>query len=293
MASVLDNAVESSRPFLGQMGHKLTVTLPKQPLIIDADMTRLTQVFQNLLSNAAKYSDRGGHIQLKVERQDSDAVVTVKDPGIGIAADQLSRIFEMFTQVDSSLEKSHGGLGIGLTLVKRLVEMHGGSVKARSEGLGKGSEFVVRLPLVIEASQSQASIGDDEPTAAMALLRILVVDDNRDGADSLAEMLTIMGNNTQTAYDGKQAVDMAKEYQPDVILLDIGLPKLNGYEACRLIRQQPCCKSAVLIAVTGWGQDEDRRRSREAGFDHHFVKPLDPQVLMTLLAGLDVGRDTT
>ena len=287
LAAVLSSAVETSRPLIEQMGHELTVTLPKLPLIVDADMTRLAQVFLNLLNNAAKYGDRGGHIQLNVERQGSDVVVTVKDTGIGIAADQLPRIFEMFTQVDRSLEKSQGGLGIGLTLVKRLVEMHGGRVEARSEGPGKGSEFVVRLPLAIELMRNRATDEEKEQPAGKSSLRILIVDDNRDGADSLSMMLEIMGNDTRTAYDGQQGVDMAGEFRPDVVLLDIGLPKLNGYEACRRIREQSWGEGVMLIAVTGWGQDEDRRRSQEAGFDHHMVKPVDPQDLMKMLAGLE------
>ena len=288
LASVLESAWETSRPLIDQMGHELTVTLPEQSIFVDADLTRLAQVFLNLLNNAAKYSARGGHIQLHVERQGSDVVVSVKDAGIGIEADQLLRIFEMFTQIGGSLERSQGGLGIGLSLVKRLVDMHGGSVEAKSEGRGMGSEFVVRLPVVIEESQPQASAVNDESAGPKSLLRILIVDDNRDSADSLSEMLKTMGSDTRTAYDGRQGVDMAGEYRPDVILLDIGLPELNGYEACRLIRDQPNGKGVVLIAVTGWGQDEDRRRSREAGFDHHLVKPVDPQALMKMVAEFGV-----
>jgi CheY-like chemotaxis protein len=173
--------------------------------------------------------------------------------------------------------------------VKRLVDMHGGSVEAKSEGLGMGCEFVVRLPVVIEASEPQSSDVDDEPTAAESLLSILIVDDNRDIADSLSELLKMMGHDTRTAYDGQQGVDMAGEYRPDVILLDIGLPKLNGYEACRLIRQQPWGKGVAMIALTGWGQDKDRHRSEEAGFDHHLVKPVDPRSLMQVVAGLIGG----
>ena len=289
LAAVVNSAVETNRPLIEQMGHELTVTLPKQPLIVDADMTRLAQVFLNLLNNAARYSDRGARIQLNVELQGSDAVVTVSDTGSGIAADQLPRIFEMFTQVDKSLEKSQGGLGIGLTLVKRLVEMHGGSVEAKSEGLGKGSEFVVRLPVVVEALKPQAPGVEDEPAVTKSSLRILIVDDNRDGADTLSDMLKILGNDTRAAYDGQQGMDTAGEYRPNVILLDIGMPKLNGYEACRLIREQPWGQGVVLIAMTGWGQDKDRRRSHEAGFDHHLVKPVDPQALMKTLAGLQVS----
>ena len=290
LAAVVSSAVETSRPLIDHMGHELTVTLPQQPIIVDADLTRLAQVFSNLLNNAAKYTDRGGHIWLTAERQGSDVVVSVKDTGIGIAADQLPRIFEMFSQVDRSLERSQGGLGIGLTLVKRLVEMHGGRIEARSEGLGKGAEFVVRLPVVVGASEPQAPAERDEPPAPKSSLRILIVDDNRDGADSLAMLLQIMGNDTRTAHDGQEAVDVAEEFRPDVMLLDIGLPKLNGYEACRRIREQPWGRSVVLIALTGWGQEDDRRRSQEAGFDHHMVKPVDPQDLMKLLAELNVAK---
>jgi PAS domain S-box-containing protein len=286
LPAVVGSAVETSRPLIDYLGHELTVTLPPQPILVDADLTRLAQVFSNLLNNSAKYMERGGHIWLTAERQGSDVVVSVKDTGIGIAADQLPRLFQMFTQVERSLEKSQGGLGIGLSLVKRLVEMHGGSIEARSEGLGKGAEFTVRLPVVVGASGPQAASGKDEPVAPKSSLRILIVDDNRDGADSLGMMLRIMGNDTRTAYDGQQGVDVAGEFRPDVMLLDIGLPKLNGYEACRRIREQPWGKGVVLIAVTGWGQEEDRRRSHEAGFDHHMVKPVDPQDLMKLLAGL-------
>ena len=293
LATVLNSAVETSRPLIEIMGHELTITLPKQPIMVDADITRLAQVFLNLLNNAAKYSDRNGHIQLNVERQGSDAVVTVKDTGIGISADQLPRLFDMFMQVDRTLEKSQGGLGIGLTLVKRLVEMHGGGVEARSKGPGKGSEFVVRLPALIDTSQPQPPGAEDVPAASKSSLRILVVDDNRDGADSLSEMLNLMGSDTRTAYDGQQGVAVAGEYRPDVILFDIGMPNLNGYEACRLIRQQPWGKGTVLIAVTGWGQDKDRQRTREAGFDHHLVKPVDPQALIKMLDGLHAGRESS
>lgn len=289
LAAVLESALETIRPLVERMGQELTVTLPPQPLMVDADPTRLAQVFQNLLHNAAKYSDGGGQIHLNVKRQASDVVVTVKDTGIGIAADQLPRIFKMFTQIDGSLEKSRGGLGVGLTLVNHLLEMHGGRVEAMSEGLGRGSAFVVRLPIVVEASTLQESDVAPEHSVRSSF-RILVVDDNRDGADSLSEMLKMVGNDTRTAYDGEAGVDAAGEFRPDVILLDIGMPKLNGYEVCRRIRDEPWGKGIVLIALTGWGQEEDRRRSREAGFDRHLVKPVDPQALMRLLAGLGVGH---
>ena len=291
LAAVVNSAIETSRPLIDQMGHELAVTLPEQPVVIDADLTRLAQVFMNLLNNASKYSDRGSHIRVTAERQGSDVVVSVRDTGIGIAADQLPRIFEMFSQVDRSLEKSQGGLGIGLTLVRRLVEMHGGRVEAQSEGPGKGSEFAVRLPVVAGASVPYSPGIDEEQTAPKSALRILIVDDNRDGADSLSMMLKIMGNDTRTAYDGEEAVVVAGEFRPAVILLDIGLPKLNGYEACRRIREQTGDHTLVIIAQTGWGQDEDRQRSYDAGFDHHLVKPVDPVALMEMLSGLsDVAK---
>lgn len=285
LAAVLQSALESSRPLIEEMGHELTVFTPSEAILVDADMTRLAQVFANLLNNAAKYGDRGGHIQVRVER-DGDAVrVRVQDTGIGIAADQLSRIFDMFTQIDRTLEKSQGGLGIGLALAKRLVEMHGGGVEARSAGLGTGSEFVVRLPIAVDDATRVASGGEPERSNRTAL-RVLIVDDNRDGADSLASLLRIMGNDVRTAYEGQAGVDVANVFSPDVVVLDIGMPKLNGYEACRRIREQSSGRQVMLIAMTGWGQDDDRRRSREVGFDHHLVKPVDPRLLMDLLAGV-------
>ena len=211
----------------------------------------------------------------------------VKDSGIGIPPDKLDSIFGMFTQVDRTLERSQGGLGIGLTLAKRLVEMHGGSVQAFSDGTGRGSEFVVRLPVLIDKQRKQqpAEPTGHEPTAPMAR-RVLVVDDNRDGAASLAMLLKLAGNETYTAHDGLEAVKAAEMFRPDMVLLDIGLPKLNGRDAARRIREQPWGTNMVLVALTGWGQDEDRRRSKEAGFDHHIVKPVDYAELNKLLASL-------
>jgi CheY-like chemotaxis protein/two-component sensor histidine kinase len=287
VAAVVNSAVETSRPFIDQMGQQLSVTLPERPVGVDADPTRLAQVLSNLLNNAAKYSERGGHIHLIAEWQGSDLVVSVKDTSIGIPADKLTSIFDMFSQVDRSLEKSQGGLGIGLTFVKRLVEMHGGRIEAKSEGLGRGSEFVIHLPVAVGAVEPQVAGGKDEQATPKSSLRILIVDDNRDGADSLAMLLRIMGNDTRTAYDGQEGLAAAREFLPDVVLLDIGLPKLNGYEACRRIREQPWAKKTVMIAVTGWGQEDDRRRSQEAGFDQHMIKPVDPKALMKLLASLD------
>jgi CheY-like chemotaxis protein len=214
-------------------------------------------------------------------------VVNVKDTGLGIPSDKLASIFEIFTQIDRSLERSQGGLGIGLALVRRLVEMHGGSVEAHSEGQGRGSEFVVRLPMLIEQPKSKTPRATVERTPTTSH-RVLIVDDNRDAATSLAVLLRMTGNETRTAHDGLEAVEVAATFRPDVVLLDIGLPKLNGHDACRRIRAQPWGKDMVLVALTGWGQDEDRRQSKDAGFDHHMVKPVDFAELMGLLAGLKV-----
>jgi PAS domain S-box-containing protein len=283
LASIVYQAVEVCRPLAERANHELQVNLPRQPIYLHADAVRLTQVFSNLLNNACKYTEPGGKISLTGERQGSDVIVSVKDSGMGIPADKLDSIFEMFTQVDRSLERSQGGLGIGLTLVKRLVEMHGGTVEAASDGEGKGSEFIVRLPILIEKPKA---VTTDSPTKPMTLnRRILVVDDNRDSATSLAMLLKITGNETHTAHDGLEALQAAENFLPEVVLLDIGLPKLNGHEVCRRIRQQPWGRDMVLVALTGWGQDEDRRKSQDAGFDHHMVKPVDLTGLIKLLAG--------
>src|SRR5262249_5693493 len=274
---------EACQPLAEDANQQVTVTSPPDPIFIHADPVRLVQVFSNLLNNACKYSEPGDRIWVTAERQGSDVTVTVKDTGIGIPPDKLSTVFEMFTQVDRTLERSQGGLGIGLTLVKRLVGMHGGTVTARSEGIGRGSEFVVRLPVLIVQPKAETSQPISEPSKTTAR-RILVVDDNTDAASSLARLLEITGNETQTAHDGLQALEAAEKFRPDVVLLDIGLPRLNGYEACRHIREQAWSKGMVLVALTGWGQDDDRRKSHEAGFDHHLIKPVDYAVLMKLLA---------
>ncbi|HEV3168327.1 MAG TPA: ATP-binding protein, partial [Isosphaeraceae bacterium] len=249
--------------------------------------TRLAQVFSNLLNNAAKYTERAGRIWLTAEREGSDVVVKVRDTGLGIPTDMLPRIFELFTQVDRSLERSQGGMGIGLSLVRGLVEMHGGNIEARSEGPGQGSEFIVRLPILIGwKPQDLEAIGAGETSSPTSRCRILVVDDNKDSATSLGKMLRLMGHEVRTANDGLEAVEAAAAFEPDVALLDIGLPKLNGYDAARKIRELPSGQSMFLIAVTGWGQDEDKRRSTAAGFNLHMVKPVDPSALVNLLAGL-------
>jgi PAS domain S-box-containing protein len=301
LSSVVYHVVDAARPISERRDQELTVTLPSVPVYLDADSTRLGQIIGNLLNNACKFTERGGHIWLTVEREeDSGAdraegasirfapqvVIRVRDTGIGIAADQLERVFDMFTQVDTSLERSLTGLGIGLTLVKTLTEMHGGVVEVRSDGVGEGSEFVVRLPIAVE-TDTPASRPMATPSVPPMPLRILIVDDNRDSADMLATLLQFAGHETFAAHDGLAAVEAAATRDPDVILLDIGLPVLNGYEAARRIREQQGQKRRpLLVALTGWGQDEDRRRSEEAGFDAHLVKPVDDAVLGRLLAEL-------
>jgi PAS domain S-box-containing protein len=333
LASVVNDAVETIRPLCESKGLHFTVTLPPQPVYLNADPIRLVQVMGNLLNNAYKFTDKGGRIWLTAEVSDEcrvtsaeekdDTVVArhpslvtirVRDTGIGIAVDQLSRIFEMFAQIDTSLERTRSGLGIGLTLAKNLVELHGGELEAQSGGLGQGCEFVVRLPLVAsdkclvtsdekeetgEKSDQLRVTSDKKEEAvdgeALKLVtghsslvtekrRILVVDDNVDSAESLTLLLDLGGNETYTAYDGLEALAAAADLRPDVILLDIGLPELNGYDVARRIREQPWGKQIVLVALTGWGQEEDRRRSRDAGFDHHLTKPVDPVTLKKLLA---------
>jgi CheY-like chemotaxis protein len=245
---------------------------------------RLTQVFSNILNNACRYTPSGGHIDVLAERLDGNAVVRVRDTGIGIPRDRLVNIFDMFSQVDRSLERSQRGLGIGLHLVKRLVEMHGGQVTAQSDGLGSGSEIMVTLPLLIEAVPAATSPAAATPDLAqIPARRILVVDDNVDAAESLAMLLEVCGHHTHLAHDGPAAIETAERVRPDVILLDIGLPKVNGFEACRQIRERPWGKDVVIIALTGWGQDVDRRRSQESGFDHHIVKPVEHAALVKLL----------
>jgi PAS domain S-box-containing protein len=286
LACVVQSAVEGCQPLIEASGHRLTVTLPPQPIYLDGDATRLAQVLSNLLTNAAKYTDRGGHIQLTAQQQGRDVVVTVRDSGIGIAAEHLPRLFEMFSQVVPALERSQGGLGIGLSLVKGLVEMHGGKVKARSEGLGKGSAFIVRLPVLNESLTPQTQQpGSSEEAATRPRRRILVADDNRDAAESLAIFLRLAGHEVHAVHDGQEAVAAAGWFRPEVALLDIGMPRLNGYETCCHIRQE-WGNRIVLVAITGWGQEEDKQRALEAGFDHHLTKPVDPADLKTLLAEL-------
>jgi PAS domain S-box-containing protein len=283
LAAVVNHALEVCGALTRKQDHELTVTLPDEPVYVDADKTRLAQALCNLLSNAVKYSDRGTPIWLAVARQGDEAVISVKDAGVGIPLNMLPRVFDLFWQVDRTLEKSQGGLGVGLTIVKRLVELHGGSVEARSEGYGKGSEFIVRLPVVRDAPTHRPEGGDQPPRPATQA-RVLVVDDHQDAADSLTMVLTLLGHEVRTARDGLEGVEAAAAFRPDVILLDIGMPRLNGYDACRRIREQPGGEDAFIVALTGWGQEDDKRRSHEAGFNAHLVKPVEPATLAKLLA---------
>jgi PAS domain S-box-containing protein len=282
LGTVVKQAVEAARSLAQCLDHELTVSLPPKPIYVNADATRVAQVFGNLLSNACKFTEKAGRIEVTVEQEDKLAAIRVRDTGIGIDAEQLPRIFDMFMQVDTSLERSTSGLGIGLTLVKNLVEMHDGTIQVHSAGVGEGSEFVVRLPVMDESTQ-QPQLPAESGLAPTKSRRILIVDDNRDSAKSLAMLLKLTGNETHTARDGLEAVEAAERIRPDVVLLDIGLPKLNGYEACRRIRQQPWGKNMVLVALTGWGQDDDRKKSSDAGFDGHLVKPVELVVLNKLL----------
>jgi signal transduction histidine kinase/CheY-like chemotaxis protein len=283
LARVLREAVEASLPSVDAAGHRLLVSVPPAPVPLHADATRLTQVFANLLNNAAKFTDPGGEISLSAERSGDEVTVTVRDDGIGMAPDRVDTVFDMFTQIDGRADRPQSGLGIGLTLVKRLVEMHGGSVTAQSEGLGRGSAFTVRLPV---AETPAGAAAEPPPPAAPprpAARHVLIVDDNQDAALTLAALLRLGGDRTRVVHDGADALRAAEADTPDVILLDIGLPKMDGYAVCRAIRAAPWGTRPLVVAVTGWGQDKDRALSKEAGFDAHLVKPVDHRALLDLL----------
>jgi PAS domain S-box-containing protein len=286
LSSIIEQAIETSRPLIDAAQHELTVRQPPQPIYLNADSVRIAQVISNLLTNASKYSEPNGHIWLTAEQQGSEVVVSVRDTGIGLSSEMLPQIFDLFTQADGSAVRSQGGLGIGLTLVKRLVEMHGGSVSAYSEGPNQGSEFTVRLPLLIDSPTSLASQTEMSEPTPTKIRRILIVDDNEDAAWSLELLFEATGDETRRAADGLAALAEAEAFQPDIVLLDIGLPKLNGYEVARKIREQPWGKEMILVALTGWGQEEDRRRSSKAGFNAHMVKPIEHAALTQLLAEL-------
>ena len=291
LVAVVHRAVETSNPLIERFRHHLHLALPSKTVYLDADPVRLGQIIGNLLNNACRYTDPGGHIWMTVELNHAAAVVAVRDSGIGIPEHKLPTVFDLFSQVDASLERSQGGLGIGLHLVKRLVDMHGGEITAQSAGAGLGSTFTVRLPLAAVQAESAPPRAVRSAAAPPASRRILVVDDNVDAATMLALLLTLHQHQTEVAHDGVTALSIAESFRPNVVLLDIGLPQLNGYDVCRRIREQSWSKDLVIIALTGWGQESDCRQSRDAGFDHHLVKPVDHTTLLALLASVPLRRD--
>jgi PAS domain S-box-containing protein len=284
LATIIRSAMEISRPLIESFEHQLAICLPKAPVPLYGDVVRLGQVFANLLNNAAKYTDRGGQIWLSAEEMEGEVVVTVRDSGIGISASMLPAVFDMFTQAEPSSKRAHGGLGIGLTLAKRLVEMHGGTITAHSDGPGHGSEFTVRLPIETAAEKALHEPSSIQSDARITDHRVLVVDDNEDSANSLGMLLKSLGTDVRTVHDGATALEMIESYRPDVVFLDIGMPGIDGVEVAKQIRKQPDFEKVTLIALTGWGQAGDRNRTREAGFDHHLVKPAPIAALRSLLS---------
>jgi CheY-like chemotaxis protein len=279
LAAVARNAVETAEPLIRAGGHRLAIELPPEPLWVQGDPVRLAQILSNLLNNAARYTDKGGAIWLTARREAHAAVVSVRDSGSGIASGDLERVFEMFSRGERS-----SGLGIGLALARRLAGMHGGTITAASEGAGKGAEFTLRLPLAPEDGKTS-----EPPPSGAALLppkRILVVDDNRDAADSLGMLLKFLGADVQVAHGGREALEAFEAYRPSVVLLDLGMPEMDGYQVARAIRGRADGERVPIIALTGWGQEEDRRRSHEAGFDHHLIKPADIAALRALLGSV-------
>jgi PAS domain S-box-containing protein len=290
---LVSRALESCRPLVDVHEHAVELQLAPAPLPVDVDSTRLSQVVLNLINNAVKYTPDGGRIAIAVAREDGDAVLRVRDSGIGIPPALLSKIFDLFVQGDRSLDRTEGGLGIGLTLVKRLIEMHGGSVTASSEGAGQGSEFVVRLPLALERGVAHASGEEPAGLPRSTRRRLLVVDDNRDFAATLAALLETMGHEVRAAHNGPDAIFAASAYPPDAVFLDIGLPGMNGYDVARKLRSLPELERVTLVAFTGYGQDEDRRRVREAGFDYHLVKPAAAGELAKIIDALPMRSERT
>jgi CheY-like chemotaxis protein len=280
---VVDAAVETARPAIDIKAHHVSIELPPQPLQIVVDPLRLSQVLANLLTNAAKYTDAGGQIRIRGSQIDGEIVIAVADNGIGIPADFRDRIFTMFSQVKATQERSDGGLGIGLALSKGLVELHGGTIEANSNGAGTGSEFIVRLPM---RSSAVTRSKDPGPLAGRSATprRVLLADDNCDAADTLATLLRIEGHEVTVVHDGQSALDRFDAIQPEVMLLDIGMPGLSGYDVARSVRRGTLGRAVTLIAITGWGQDSDKDRALTAGFNHHLTKPVEPDQLLRLLA---------
>jgi signal transduction histidine kinase/ActR/RegA family two-component response regulator len=285
LEAAIRTALETARPLIDGSAHRLVLEGADTKVELMADPVRISQVLSNLLNNAAKYTERGGTIRLSVVREDAMVAITVQDSGVGIDSDSLPGVFDLFSQVDRTLERSQGGLGIGLTLVKRLVEMHGGRVEAHSEGSGRGASFTVRLP-VLERALPEPPAPKVEPQAAAkprAGRRILIADDNQDAAESMALVLRMLGNDVRAVHDGSEAVKVAATFDPEVVLLDIGMPLMNGYDAARAMRSAEWGRDMLLVALTGWGQDDDRKRATEAGFDLHYTKPLEPSDLRRIV----------
>jgi CheY-like chemotaxis protein/two-component sensor histidine kinase len=283
LATVIELAVEASQPIIESYDHRLSITLPERPVDLEVDPSRMAQVLSNLLNNAAKYTDFGGQIDLSAELRGREITIRVRDNGMGISPELLPRVFDLFTQADQTLSRSRGGLGIGLTLVRSLVESHGGRVSAQSPGLGQGSEFVVWLPVAGDRMSNDGYDAPSPPGARPPRRRVLVVDDNESNAASLGILLRALGQDVDTAYDGPSAIELAHRLQPDVILLDIGLPGIDGYEVARQCRARSDLQTVILVAMTGYGQHDDRARSREAGFNAHLVKPVKVDELRLLL----------
>jgi CheY-like chemotaxis protein len=287
LQSIVANAVELASPIIEAAGHRLDIDVPDEPIVVHADPLRIAQTIGNLLNNAAKYTDRNGRIRLAVQRSRDELVISVSDTGIGISAETLPQVFDMFLQAGSTLRRAQGGLGIGLTLVRRLVELHGGAVEARSEGVGRGSEFIMRLPM----SEHETPLGQMAAPAlqqvALTPRLLLVVDDNHDAADSLAILLKSAGNEVRVVYDARAALETLRSFHPAVVFLDIGMPDMDGYELARRIRQRPELRDTSIVALTGWGQEDDRRRAAAAGCDDHLVKPVLWEAIQSLLANLD------
>jgi CheY-like chemotaxis protein/two-component sensor histidine kinase len=282
LTPIITSAVDAMRSAIEERHHELTVAATSGSCWVEVDRMRLEQILTNLLSNAVRYTEQGGKIWVSVNREGKEVLVRVRDSGIGIAPERLSQVFELFAQGDHSLARAEGGLGIGLTLARSLAELQGGSLSARSDGPGMGSEFTVTLPAVNPPTASPSRRGVAE--SAMTSRRVLIVDDNVDLANGLARLLGLLGHSVHVAHDGRDAIEAARAFVPQVVLLDIGLPTMDGYQVARELRMQDFGKAARIIAITGYGQEEDRRRSYEAGFDHHLVKPIDFNSLTTLFA---------
>lgn len=281
LQTILQAALESSRPLIDASRHVLALDVPERPLWLEADLTRLAQVVSNLLNNAAKYTPEGGHLKLTVREEGGEVVIAVGDSGMGIAEDMLGRIFELFAQVEQETQRARGGLGIGLALARQLVELHGGTLKAQSPGRGLGSTFTVRLPL---SRRDAPAAPEAARTAGVQPMKLLVVDDDVSSAQATGRILTMVGHTVSLAHSGPEAIQTAQEVRPDAIVLDLGLPGMDGYDVCRALRQDPAFQKTILIAHTGWGQESDREKSRAAGFDHHLTKPVDFKELSSLLA---------